>query len=191
MDTPEGDVFAIQSGAMEPLPLYVEQESELSGLQAFIAALPVPSRLYPLDRDIVNAFIESQTQVEAGPKKAGAPDPIMEYPVVPPRQLPDELTRVQQVIVIGFFDAVSKGQDKAISLFINNNLVTANTTSVWGETPLLAAVATKNVRIVQQLLDFGADPNAFSVNVFALLGYLRRFELIHTLDAPGRLRSDA
>lgn len=169
MDSPEGDVFAIQSGTMEPLPLYVEQESELSGLQALIAALPT-SRLHPLDRDVLNTFVESQAQVQAGPKKAGAPEPIKEYPGEPYRKSTDELMAVRQAIVTGFFDAISKGQDEAIALFINNNLVTANTTIWSGTTPLLAAVATKDVGIVQELLDFGADPNAFGVEVF-----IRRF----------------
>jgi hypothetical protein len=166
MDTPEGDVFAIQSGSMEPLPLYVEQESELTDLQALVAALSTSSILYPLDRDIVNAFVESQAQVEAGPKKAGAPEPIMEYPVAQIRQPHDELLRVRQAIVTGLFDAISKGQYEAIALFINNNLVTANTTNERGKTPLLAAVATKNLQIVQELLDFGADPDGFGIEVY-------------------------
>jgi hypothetical protein len=174
MDTPESDVFAIQSGTMEPLPLYVEHESELSGLQALVARLSVLLPLYPLNRDTVNAFIESQTNVETGPKKARAPDPIMEYPVPAHRQLPDEEMRVRQAVVMGFYDAIFKGQDETIALFIKNNLVSANTTSAWGETPLLAAVATKNVKIVQQLLEFGADPNAFGVEVFQR-HYLLRF----------------
>jgi hypothetical protein len=165
MDTPEGDVFAIQSGTMEPLPLYVEQESELSGLQALIAALPISSPVHALDRATMNAFIESQAQVEAGPKKAGAPEPIMEYPGLLYQGPTDELLRVRQAIVTGFFNAISEGQEDAIALFINNNLVTANTTNARRKTPLLAAVETKNMRIVQELLDFGADPHAFGVVV--------------------------
>jgi hypothetical protein len=33
------------------------------------------------------------------------------------------------------------------------------------ETPLLAAVTTKNLGVVQELLEFGADPNAFGFEV--------------------------
>lgn len=125
MDTPEGDVFAIQSGAIEPLPLYVEQETELSSLQALIVALPtIPARC-PLDRGTVNAFIESQTQGEAGPKGARAPEPIMEYPGILYQEPTNELLRVRQAIVTGFFEAISKKQQEVIALFINNNLVTA------------------------------------------------------------------
>jgi Ankyrin repeat len=166
MDTPEGDVFAIQSGAMEPLPLYVEEETALSRLQALVAALPHPSsHLHPLDPDTVNAFIESQTMVQPGTKSTGPPEPIMEYPGSAFQQPINEVMRIRQAIVTGFFDAISKGQGETIELFINRNLVTANTTNEWKKTPLLAAVAAKNVRIVQELLDFGADVNAFGVQV--------------------------
>jgi hypothetical protein len=173
MDIPKGDVFAIQSGTMEPLPLYVEQESELSHLQALIAALPVPSPQPPLDRSTVDTFVESQTQFKAGPKNAKGPEPIMEYPAY--RELPDDLTRVRQAIVVRFFNAIIRGEDGLIARFINNNLVTANTKRVFGETALLVAVATKNVRIVQQLLEFGADPNAFSIQVFTRPNYYYDF----------------
>jgi ankyrin repeat protein len=172
MDTPEGDVFAIQSGAMEPLPLYVEQETELSGVEAIIAVLPLSSYWHALDQNTVKAFIESQAQVETGPKKTGAPEPIMKYPGIPYQAPTDELMPVRQAIVAGFFDSISRGREETVALFINNNLVTANTTNAKGKTPLLAAVATKNVRMVQQLLDFGADPNAFGVEVFTRPAYL-------------------
>lgn len=167
MDTPEGDVYAIQSGTMEPLPVYVEEEPALSGLQALIAALPPPPSypLDPLDRDTVGAFLESQTTAQPGPKSAGPPEPIMEYPRLACGQQVNEVMRIQQAIVTGFFDAISKSQEEAIALFINNNLVTANTTNERKKTPLLAAIATKNVAIVQELLNFGADPNAFGVLV--------------------------
>ncbi len=166
MDTPEGDATAIQAGTIEPLPLYVEEETALSRLQAFVAAaLPPPtSHEPPLDRHTVNAFIESQITVQA--KNAGPPEPIMEYPGGAYARPINEVMRIRQAVVRGFFEAISKGHEEAIALFINKNLVTANTTNEWKKTPLLAAVATRNVRIVQELLDFGADVNAFGVEVF-------------------------
>jgi hypothetical protein len=168
MDTPEADVFAIQSGAMEPLPVYIEEETPLTDLQALIGSLKHPrTRSSPLDRDTVNAFIESQTMIQPGMKATGPPEPIMEYPGGRLYESPaNEVMRIQQAIVIGLFDAISKGQEKAIAMLINNNLVTANTTNALKKTPLLAAIATKNVRVVEELLDFGAEVNAFGVEVF-------------------------
>jgi hypothetical protein len=173
MDAPEGDMFAIQSDAVDPLPLYVEYENGQTGLQDLLAALSTTYRASGLHQNTLNAFVESQGKAETGPKKSGPPEPIHQYPIVPiSRKPPDDLTRVRQTIVRGFFNAISSEQDEAIALFINNNLVTANTTMEGGKTPLLAAVATKNVRIVKQLLDYGAEPDAFGVEVTRTPYYL-------------------
>jgi ankyrin repeat protein len=61
------------------------------------------------------------------------------------------------------FYAITRQDSEAIALLIQNNLVTANTTSGAGRTPLLEAISTKNIPTVKELLDFGADPNAFGV----------------------------
>jgi hypothetical protein len=92
---------------------------------------------------------------------AGSLDlPITFYPINRRRdELPqDELC---QGIVRSFFSAVTSKKDEAVAMMIQSNLVTANTTSQWGETPLLAAVRVGNVRMCQELLDFEADVNTF------------------------------
>ena len=47
-----------------------------------------------------------------------------------------------------------------MALLIENHLVTVNT-KMMGMTPLLMAVSEKNVKVVQQLLELGAEPNEF------------------------------
>lgn len=166
MDTPEGDVFAIQSGAIESLPAYVEEETALTSLQAFIGTLPPSSsHLHPLDQATINAFIESQTVVQPGTKSNGPPEPIMDYPSHADINPTDEVMRIREAIVTGFFDAISKGRRDVIAMFINNNLVSVETTNMFKKTPLLAAIDAKNVQIVQWLIGFGADVNAFGVEV--------------------------
>jgi ankyrin repeat protein len=87
---------------------------------------------------------------------------------------PDELTLVKQQIVNELFNAISREDAQDIALLITHNLVTANTTSKTGQTPLLAAVSTKNIAIVREVLDLGADCNKFGVVVSDhLLGYRR------------------
>lgn len=76
-----------------------------------------------------------------------------------------EAARKKANVVRGFFNGIKFENSEAIDLFISRGLVTANTIDEDGRTPLLAAVATKNVKIVQQLLDAGAEPDAFGVTV--------------------------
>ncbi|KAL2072866.1 hypothetical protein VTL71DRAFT_12209 [Oculimacula yallundae] len=58
------------------------------------------------------------------------------------------------------FAAIDQGNQERIGQLIAEGNVTANTRRDE-ETPLLRAVKTKNVQIVQQLLDTGAEPDAF------------------------------
>ncbi|KAF2501594.1 ankyrin, partial [Lophium mytilinum] len=69
-------------------------------------------------------------------------------------------------IVNSFFSAITSKKDEAVAMMIESNLVTANTTSIRGETPLLAAVRVGNVRMVQELLDFEADVDAFGTTPY-------------------------
>jgi hypothetical protein len=78
--------------------------------------------------------------------------------------VPYELTRIQQDVVRSFFAAISTKKDEVVAMMIENNLVTANTTDRFGQTPLLAAVAAGNVRMVQELVDFGAEVDGFGVH---------------------------
>jgi hypothetical protein len=63
------------------------------------------------------------------------------------------------------FSAIAQGKEDVIAFLIENDIVTPNTKRVGGlmfgeeteDTPLLQAIIKKNVRVVQQLLDLGAD----------------------------------
>jgi ankyrin repeat protein len=92
-------------------------------------------------------------------------EPIDHYPLVKARAIADDLTRVKQQIVMELFNAIQREDAQAIVLLIQLNLVTANTTSKFGQTPLLEAISTKSIAIVKEVLDLGADCNKFSVPV--------------------------
>jgi ankyrin repeat protein len=67
-------------------------------------------------------------------------------------------------IVKSFFSAITSKSDEIVALPIENNLITANTKNGHGVTPLLAAVGVgRNVRMVQELLDFGAEVDGWGV----------------------------
>ncbi|KAE8444206.1 hypothetical protein EG329_000803 [Mollisiaceae sp. DMI_Dod_QoI] len=71
-----------------------------------------------------------------------------------------EVLSTKDFVVNQLFTAIREGEDDLVALLIENNIVTPNTT-LQGETPLLAAVATRNIKLVEKLLGFGADQNAF------------------------------
>jgi hypothetical protein len=62
---------------------------------------------------------------------------------------------VKQQIVKELFNAIEREDAEAIALLIQWNLVTANTTSEFDQTPLVEAVSTKNIAIVKVVLDLG------------------------------------
>ncbi|KAF8847402.1 hypothetical protein BDZ45DRAFT_607504 [Acephala macrosclerotiorum] len=70
------------------------------------------------------------------------------------------LSANEQFLTSSFFSAIQEGEEEVVTLLIQSNLVSPNT-ALRGETPLLKAVATRNVRMVETLLGLGADRNAF------------------------------
>lgn len=90
------------------------------------------------------------------------------------RQTDEEKAVAERSTIMHYFSAIKDGQEDLISLLIESNLVTAST-KMDGKTPLLEAVLNKNVRVVQQLIELGADPNEFGspvrFNDFDSLGF--------------------
>ena len=149
----------------EPLPLYVQDpQSSLDVLLTRIAA-PI-STTRPDARIILESFVEIQkAPAYDGPETSKSPDPIDHYPHVEKGHIPDDLMLVKQQIVNELFNAIRREDTEAIALLIQLNLVTANTTSQTGQTPLLEAISTKKRAIVKGFLDLGADWNKFGVVV--------------------------
>jgi hypothetical protein len=76
------------------------------------------------------------------------------------KQTGEERAVAERSTIKHYFAAITAGQEDLISLLIESNLVTAST-KMDGKTPLLEAVLNKNVRVAQQLIELGADPNEF------------------------------
>jgi hypothetical protein len=156
-----------QSSTMdEPLPLYVQDRVPQSSFDALLTRIVAPiSTAHPDVRTILESFVESQkAPAYNGPEKSTTREPINHYPLVTGFNT-DELTRLKQQIVQELFNSIWREDVEAIALLIQHNLVTANTTSESGQTPLLAAVSTKNIAIVKAVLDLGANCNEFGVVV--------------------------
>jgi len=145
------------------LPLYTEQP-EASQIPYDItddgSALP----LYTENEESLRDRIE-RLAGEVGQEGDGLP--ITKYPNS--RQIYDQSSRVlipyrrRRLLVNTFFHAIKTKNDEIVALFIDSGVVTTGTTDEYERTPLLAAVDAGNVRTFQQLMDYGADVNAFSV----------------------------
>ena len=132
-----------------------------------LTRITVPiSTTHPDAHTILQSFVEGQkAPAYNGPEKSKSCEPIDHYPLVEAGSITDDLTCVKQQIVKELFNAIRRQDAEAIALLIQHNLVTANTTSESGQTPLLEAISTKNITIVKEVLDLGADCNKFGVVV--------------------------
>ncbi|KAK6536690.1 hypothetical protein TWF281_000911 [Arthrobotrys megalospora] len=116
---------------------------------AIAAAPPPPSNRVPeIDvnsgdpdtDDLIRRLLREDAEEAEGQTPAGASGPI------PPAN-----------IIQTFFDAIENENSELISAFIDGGFVKVNTKDRNGVTPLVAAVRANHVRIVQQLVDYGAD----------------------------------
>ena len=154
------------SRGCNPLPAYIKHEggqSSISILLSFWSADPVGRSMYPNLSSIV--VVEERSRLTS--------EGILPIRFSPPRDHSSQQERIatigyQRFIVSSFYDAITRKLDDVTISFIDNGLVTANTTSRDGGTPLVAAVAAESVRIVQELIRLGADCNAFGNQVIQL-----------------------
>ncbi|KFY98267.1 hypothetical protein V498_01532 [Pseudogymnoascus sp. VKM F-4517 (FW-2822)] len=122
----------------ESLPGYVR---ELSGLEGILHARRNSSAT--LSRDDVTWDVDTWRQY---------------IEIYPPSTKPwDERDANENAFaILTLFLGIDLGKEDVIAFLIENNIVTPNTKRAE-ETPLLRAVTKKNVRVVKQLLNLGAD----------------------------------
>ncbi|KAK6503216.1 hypothetical protein TWF481_008246 [Arthrobotrys musiformis] len=87
-------------------------------------------------------------------------------------------------VVQTFFDAIENENSELISAFIEGGFVKVDTKSRDGVTPLVAAVRANHVRIVQQLVDYGADVNEMSTETDPTAPYYRQYRHGHIIPNP-------
>ncbi|PPQ90645.1 hypothetical protein CVT25_006628, partial [Psilocybe cyanescens] len=160
--------------------------SKLYPYNALLTRIAAPiTETHPDARVILESFIEGQKAPSYNGIENGQepPKPIDRYPQCSEIGSSSSsshdsfpLISVKQAIVEELFNAIAREDNETIRLLIQHNIVTANTTHRTGQTPLLQAVSVKNVFIVKQLLDLGADPNA--------LGQLQHVNSQDTLRTP-------
>ena len=157
----------------EPLPLYVQDQVPQDPFDALLIRIAAPiSSIHPNALKILVAEYQAPAYSEL--EKSKSREPIDDYPLVDGRSTPDESTRLKQQIVKELFNSISREDTEAVALLIQHNLVTANTTSERGQTPLLEAISMGSIRMVKEVLRLGADCNKFGEVVSNyFLGYRR------------------
>ncbi|OAX82450.1 hypothetical protein ACJ72_03200 [Emergomyces africanus] len=85
----------------------------------------------------------------------------------------DELSFLALAITRLLFSSISTGNNETISWLISQNLITPNTLDTNGKSPLLAAVESRSMRTIQELVDLGADPDAYAIAEFRPLPFGR------------------
>ncbi|KAJ4258760.1 hypothetical protein NW762_007847 [Fusarium torreyae] len=126
------------------------------------ADLPVPT-YSAVDNDDLLKRIEAASNVEF---------PILHCPVGRATDLQrltanadwkayHEAYRIETDIVDSFFSAIEDGHDDIVTDFISRGWVSPDTTSRWGETPLLAAVRVGKLPMVSRLVVLGASVNTY------------------------------
>jgi hypothetical protein len=127
------------SGQIESLPIYTEQHDPNSPINIRELNTALWRGLRTNDVNIWRRYINSNR---------------------PGKQTEEEQKFEEAEIANLYFLAIEREQEDVIAMLIENHIVTANTKKSQ-ITPLLMAVSKKNIRLVQLLLDLGADPNEF------------------------------
>ncbi|KAE9364116.1 ankyrin [Stipitochalara longipes BDJ] len=128
------------SDEIESLPIYTEQHDPSApiAIQELNHILRNPQRAKQNDVSIWRRYIEG----------------------LGGKQTDEDRVFAGRCIIKHYFMAIAAGQADVVSLLIENHLVTVST-KMLGMTPLLMAVSEKNVRVVQLLLELGAEPDEF------------------------------
>jgi hypothetical protein len=146
---------------IEPLPAYVAEEDGQGSVQALLSGLLQSTDDGPgLDPTVVKELLEAEHQRRSDKKQIGRFSSYYGHD-----SDTDELAYLADAINRALFDAIAKGQSEYIALLLDNKLIDPNTIDRNGKSPLLAAVEAQRVRIVQELVDFGAETDEYAVAV--------------------------
>ena len=146
---------------IEPLPAYVAEQDGQGSVQALLSGLLQSTDDGPgLDPTVVKELLEAEHQRRSDKKQIGRFASYYGHD-----SDTDELAYLADAINRALFDAIAKGQSEYIALLLDNKLIDPNTIDRNGKSPLLAAVEAQRVRIVQELVDFGAETDEYAVAV--------------------------
>lgn len=165
--------------AAEPLPAYVE--GDLSGvrmLPAFIEDDDSGIHTLPayMDEDLstIQRFWRHRMgSANSFPRYALDLETWLEYlEIYPDLTGPwEERSEEEKLLVLSsLYLAIENGREDVIAFLMENGIITPSTK--WErETPLQWAVAKKNVKVVQQLINFGVDKNELGCVVSFIVCY--------------------
>ncbi|ODH49096.1 hypothetical protein GX48_04821 [Paracoccidioides brasiliensis] len=159
---------------VDQLPLYVENENDLPPY--------VEQEIEQEDENKVQTFLKGFLKSTDGPEI----DPVIVKDLLPDEYQRlskiilsdahnfvfvsdltiDELSFIAVAIVRLLFSSIYLGKNETMSWLLSENLITANTVNLDGMSPLLAAVKIRSTRAIQELIDFGAEPDQYAIAGF-------------------------
>ncbi|PGH23693.1 hypothetical protein AJ80_02299 [Polytolypa hystricis UAMH7299] len=144
---------------IEALPPNVEQDDGQGQIGHLLSGLLQSTNGQDIDPETVKQLLldEHNRLRERRTSKLSFVDLIY------PRSEMDELEFLARRLADAFFNAIRNGQSEIISWLLRNEMVTVDVVDERGRTPLLAAVAAKRTKVVQELLEFGAPPDEFGI----------------------------
>lgn len=170
---------AIYTPAVEQLPLYTENEEGLpryteddedqehpereggpDRIQLFLNGLLSSPDESQLDPHIVKDLLQDEHRRLSDIVSSRA-----QFGIYRGELATDELSFIALAITRLLFRSISAGKSETISWLISQNLVSPNIIDTDGMSPLLAAVKAGRTRTIQELVDLGAEPDAYAISV--------------------------
>lgn len=151
----------VPSNKIQPAPAYTEQPDPVAELYNFTFLyqnLEQPKA--EMDLQAWKTFSEQYAKIEDKP--SGTSNPVKKLGTVAEQNREQlQIDKKDRRIVTRFFLSIEAGHQDVIEFVINQGIVTPNTPSFTGGTPLLLAVKLKNIAVLRQLIDLGADVDMF------------------------------
>ncbi|KAG5297770.1 ankyrin repeat domain-containing protein, conidia-enriched transcript [Histoplasma ohiense] len=174
---------AIYTPTVEQLPLYTENEEGLpryteddedqehperedgqDRIQLFLNGLLSSPDESQLDPHIIKDLLQDEHRRLSDIVSSRA-----QFEIYRGELATDELSFIALAITRLLFRSISAGKSETISWLISQNLVSPNVIDTDGMSPLLAAVKAGRTRTIQELVDLGAEPDAYAISGFRLL----------------------
>ncbi|PGH06687.1 hypothetical protein AJ79_06471 [Helicocarpus griseus UAMH5409] len=143
------------------LPPYVEREDDQYKIQSFFSGLLRSSDGQDIDSRIARELLLAEHQRISEFVLSRSDRYTYESSIAT-----DELSYLAVSIIRLLFRSIAASKSETISWLLSQNLVTPNTINLDGMSPLLAAVKVRSTRMIQTLIDFGAEPDVYAIAGF-------------------------
>ncbi|KLJ06065.1 hypothetical protein EMPG_10509 [Blastomyces silverae] len=162
--TPVVDELPVYVEREDGLPQYPGDEDDQDRVQSLLNKLLKPHDASQLDPHIVKDLLRDEHRRLSDIISSRAQFGTYRHELAA-----DELSFLALAINRLLFASISTGKSEPISWLISQKLITPDILDTDGMSPLLAAVKTGRTRTIQELVDLGAEPDAYAISGFRSL----------------------